>query len=257
MYPVFERVSSNAMFKSEIGIIKRTLQDIIKDGSVPIISKVYVGGLKVYGILFTSEVPFDYAGDIAIYSDKDYCMVGINLSGVRVDLANISKTLAKDAYDAIDDALRVYSNAGQIDYFRDYYPVIWDCIEKLGFQDKDSFSNIERANIIKKLATDYKPLEIEGIEVFKKGVKLSWSKGSNGLGIKDNDFMPMFIFDKSSYKVYYFDKDLFTNLFYYKTVKDMIKKKMLHEVPIDRLSNWRTYKETIGSPSVCLLKQMD
>lgn len=255
MYKIYERVSVDNVFKSEIGIIKRVLRELIKDHKIELIDRVYSDRLRVFDVPFTSDVPVEYVGDITTYSNSDYLMVGVSLSGFRVDMKKLSMVIAKDAFDAIKlflDSLGQYGH--DVDFIKTDYPVIWDCIESLGLGSRSGFSGKEVADIIMKLSTDYKPLKISNLDSVSNLV-IKWQRGTNGLGIKDNDFMPVFIFDKISHEMYYFDKDSFSANFYYKTVKDLIKKKMLKEIDMDNMSRLYTSSTgNIGSPQICLLK---
>lgn len=260
MYPIYERVSADKLFKNELGIIKRVLKELIKDEKLVLVNNVYTNEFCCLSIHFNVEIPIEYAGDITTYNDKDYCMIGVDLDGFRVNMKKFKVVAEIEFFMNLKNLLSSPRRYGyNTENLKSDHREVWEYIEKLGLDGRSSYSEKEVVDILQIISKEARPLDRYDIDSISR-LSLSWVRGSNGLEIKNNDFMPVLVLDKLNYKLYYFDSRKFTTDMYYKKVKDLIRKEVLKEIEIDKISSSISElvnNNHLGSPRACLLKRFD
>ena len=232
-----ERVSISKMFRGEITLMKKSLKNMLKSGKLPYTSAdiavnflgmiQYVGGQVVY------------KGEPVVYEDSRYVMVGMDMTKFGyADTNSIEEDAKRYFHNYLSSILVLYVDNGMISRMEGSYPELSDVLRKIGYAHLFSdFYNIKKdewKSVLERFEEEFK----DGIPGTKDAwVDVFYSQHSNGLGIKDNTFMPVYIISLEDGSMYRFvnERIRYNSYLNSKNISKLVKEGGLEEISPDEL----------------------
>lgn len=234
---VNERVSFSMMFRGEITLMKKSLKSMLKSGKLPYITadiEMNFLGMKQY-----LDYEVVYKSEPVVYEDSRYIMVGFDMTKFGyADTNSIVKGAKMAFHSYLFSVLVLYVDNGMISRMEYNYPELSDVLRKIGyahlFSDYYDIKKDEWKSVLERFEEEYK----DGIPgTGDAWVEVFYSQHSNGLGIKDNNFMPVYIISLEDGSMYRFvnERIRYNSYLSSKNIYKLVKEGGLKEVSHDEL----------------------
>lgn len=233
-----EKVSLSMMFRGEITLMKKALKNMIKNHKLPYVSADIT--IDFFGMVQYVGGSVIYKGEPVTYEDSRYYMVGLDMTKFGYES---TRGIVEDAksffHDYLSSTLIQYCNNRLISRFQESYPRLCDEIKRLGyahlFSEYYDIKKDEWKAVLDRFEEEYRD-GIPGTD--DAWVEVFFALHSNGLGIKDNTFMPVFIISLEDGKMYKFvnDRIRYNSYLNGKNINKLVKEGGLTEIEPKDLS---------------------